>query len=493
METSRSLNELVEVVGGHVVGTAETVISDVTHDSRQAGPGTLFVAIPGEIHDGHSFAPQAVEAGASALCVQRILDLDVPQLVVGSTRRAIGELASQVHGIPSLDIDVVGVTGTNGKTTVTHYVESIMGSNGIPTGLIGTIGSRFLGQDIPSVRTTPEAPDFQRLLAEMRDRGAAKVAVEVSSHALALDRVRGTRFAVGAFTNLTQDHLDFHPSMDAYRAAKTLLFTDYEMSTAVFNVDDPMGRELSDDFGGDQLRVGAGGDFFADGVELTGVGTGFTLTAPGFHGAIDAPVFGDFNVSNLLVAMACCVATGLSVDDVLSAVGELVAVPGRFEVVSEPDDPLVIVDYAHTPDGVAMAVDTARDMVAGRVLVVIGAGGDRDRAKRRPMGLAASNGDLVFVTSDNPRSEDPAEIVDQVLDGVTAPFVRQPDRARAISDAINTAEPGDVVLILGKGHEQGQEIGGEIQPFDDREVARAELNVQRKSANIGTDSGSMGS
>ncbi|HEY5891528.1 MAG TPA: UDP-N-acetylmuramoyl-L-alanyl-D-glutamate--2,6-diaminopimelate ligase [Acidimicrobiia bacterium] len=492
MEKSKTLDELAEVVGGHVIGNPQVAVSDVTHDSRQAGAGALFVAIEGENHDGHDFAKAAVTTGAAALCVQRALRVEIPQLVVARTRRVAGELASAVHDNPSQSVDVIGVTGTNGKTTVTHYAESILTANQRRAGVMGTMGSLILGEAIPSVRTTPEAPDFQRLLAQMRDRGAEAIAVEVSSHALELDRVRGTRFAVAGFTNLSQDHLDFHGSMDAYRRAKERLFTEYEVDTAVFNIDDPVGNSLSESYDRPQISVGERGDFAADEIGFGDGVTRFRLTAPGFLGQTSAPVLGKFNLSNLLVAMACCFATGLAIEEIVSALSSLGPVSGRFEIVSRSAEPMVIVDYAHTPDGVANVIVAARAMVPGRVIVVVGAGGDRDRAKRAPMGAAASAADLVIITSDNPRSEDPGAIVDEVLEGVTKESISEPDRAVAIAAAISAAAVGDVVLILGKGHETGQEIHGQVRPFDDRLVARAQLNLLSKSANFDSDSGSIG-
>lgn len=491
MEPSRTLHELAEVVEGHVVGAAETPISDVTHDSRQVGPGTLYVAVTGTLHDGHDFALEAEQRGAAALCVERELDTDAPQLVVRNTRGVLGELAAAVHNHPSRVVDVIGVTGTNGKTTVAHFVESILGQAGFAVGRIGTIGNTIMGEAVESVHTTPEATDFQRLLATMRDHGVEKVAAEVSSHALELGRVSGTRFAVAAFTNLSQDHLDFHQSMSAYEAAKARLFREYEVGTAVFNIDDATGATLSKSYQRPQLTVGAGGDFFTDSIVSLDSGTEFLLHAPGFNRKLVAPIFGEFNVSNLLVAMACAFAVGAELDAIVDSVGSLDPVAGRFEIVSYPDEPLVVVDYAHTPDGIGMAIQTARQLRSGRVIAVIGAGGNRDRAKRGPMGMAASDADLVVVTNDNPRSEDPEDIIDALLAGVSAPSVRQPNRREAIGSAIEAAQEDDVVLVLGKGHEQGQETGGVVSPFDDREVARQQLNLLRKSTNFDPDSGSI--
>ncbi len=492
MGSSKSLAELAEAVQGSVIGISETRVHDVTHDSRQAGPGTLFVAIAGTEFDGHDFVDHAFRAGAEAVCVERRLVSDVNQLIVGDTREILGQLAAEVHGLPSDSVDVIGVTGTNGKTTVTHYVESLLGLSGFRTGIIGTIATRIGDESLPSVRTTPEASDFQRLLGRMRDAGVAKAAVEVSSHALDLHRVDGTRFAVAAFTNLSRDHLDFHRSMEAYRSAKERLFTDFEIGTAVFNIDDETGNALAANFSGEKLTVGKGGDFVVTAVESVSTGTEFEMVTPDGVFSATAAVHGRFNVSNLIVAIASSAAVGAPVGGLVDHLGDIVQVPGRFEIVSREGQPTVVVDYAHTPDGIAMAVATGREMASGKLIAVFGAGGDRDRAKRPLMGEAASAADVLVVTSDNPRSEDPERIIDDVMQGVTTGSARQSDRRKAIAEAIGMAGAGDVVLVLGKGHEAGQEIAGEVRPFDDREIAREALNLLWKSANYGSDSGSMG-
>ncbi|MEX2132833.1 MAG: UDP-N-acetylmuramyl-tripeptide synthetase, partial [Acidimicrobiia bacterium] len=303
MGSSKSLAELAKAVQGSVIGISETRVHDITHDSRQAGPGTLFVAISGADRDGHDFVDQAARAGSEAVCVERRVSTDVNQLVVGNTRKVLGKLAAEVHGHPSGTVDVIGVTGTNGKTTVTHYTESLLGLAGFRTGIIGTIATRIGDESLPSVRTTPEASDFQRLLARMRDAGVAKAAVEVSSHALDLHRVDGTRFAVAAFTNLSQDHLDFHGTMEDYRSAKARLFRDFEIGTAVFNVDDETGHDLAAGYSGEKLTVGRGGDFEAVAVESVPAGTEFRMVTPDGVFSSSAGVHGRFNVSNLMVAI----------------------------------------------------------------------------------------------------------------------------------------------------------------------------------------------
>jgi UDP-N-acetylmuramoyl-L-alanyl-D-glutamate--2,6-diaminopimelate ligase len=392
-----------------------------------------------------------------------------------------------VHDYPSHSLAVVGVTGTNGKTTVTHYVESIAGHAGRSAGLVGTIHTRVGGATAPSSLTTPEAPEFQRLLAAMRDQGVDVAAVEVSSHALEYGRVAGTRFAVAAFTNISQDHLDFHGDMAAYRAAKERLFTDFEVGTAVINIDDPVGADIAAGYDGDQITVGRGGDFSVYSVENHATSTTFTVETPMGVFRRDAPVIGEFNVANLVLAAACCVAIGLDYDLVFDALPEISGVPGRFEVVSGDDPITVIVDYAHTPEGVATVVRTASGLGRGRVIALLGAGGDRDRAKRPAMGGALSRADYAIVTSDNPRSEDPEAIADAVLSGVAdgTDHVVELDRRRAIDLAIDAADDGDVVLVLGRGHEPMQDLGSEKVAFDDREVAAASLRRRRSAGSDG--------
>jgi len=491
MGSSKSLSDLAKAVRGNVAGIPETHILDVTHDSRQAGAGTLFVAIRGAEFDGHDYVDEAIAAGAAAVCVERTIASDVNQIVVGNTRDVLGELAAAVHDYPSHAVDVVGVTGTNGKTTVTHYVESLLGGAGFTTGVIGTIASRIGNETLPSVRTTPEASDFQRLLARMRDSGVSKVAVEVSSHALGLKRVDGTRFKVAAFTNLSQDHLDFHGSMDGYREAKARLFKEFEIGTAVFNVDDLVGRAFADDFDGAKVTVGSGGDYEVMGITPVSSGTEFRFVTPDGLFELFSPVHGAFNVANLAIALASATAAGADPARLMESLANLAPVPGRFEIVSGEDEPTVVVDYAHTPAGISMAVAAGRELASGMLIAVFGAGGDRDRAKRSLMGTAASSADVLVVTSDNPRSENPDSIIDDVMAGVTTGATRQKDRRKAIAEAVTMADRGDVVLILGKGHESGQEIDGVTTPFDDREVARESLKLWRKSTKNGSNSGSM--
>ena len=483
----KTLGALSAIIGGEVVGDPEVSVADVTHDSRQTGPGVMFIAVKGERYDGHGFVSGALEAGSTAVCVESVLDLNISQLVVTDTRGVMGRLASAIHGDPSKQVPVVGITGTNGKTTVAHYIEAIARTMGATAGLIGTVATRLGQTSWPSPRTTPEATDFQRLLGEMRDMEADLIAAEVSSHALDLDRVSGTEFAAAAFTNLSQDHLDFHGSMDAYLRAKERLFREYQVGTAVINVDDPAGREIAGRTKIPVLSVGIDAEIRAENLAVTAGGSDFEMVTPRFSRSLTTPIMGAFNVQNALVAVGCCLAIGMADDEVAAALESLPGIPGRFELIPGPVQ--VVVDYAHTPEGIRSAVSAAREMSQGRVLVVVGAGGDRDRRKRPLMGEMASLADVAVLTSDNPRSEDPQSIVDEVAAGADpGRVVIEVDRRSAIELAVDMAEPGDLVLVLGKGHETGQEIGGAVLPFDDRVVVR-EIFAQREGS-AGFDGGS---
>jgi UDP-N-acetylmuramoyl-L-alanyl-D-glutamate--2,6-diaminopimelate ligase len=488
-----TVGEVSELVGGRVIGDAGIRLDDVTHDSRMAGPAVLFVAVRGASHDGHDFVVAAVDAGSPAVAVESAQETAAGQIVVDDTRSAMGPMAARVHGDPSTDVAVVGVTGTNGKTTVTHYVESLMSHGGRVTGLIGTVRTRVGDTPFPSVRTTPEATDFQRLLAEMRGLGAEVVAAEVSSHALDMSRVAGTRFEVAAFTNLSQDHLDFHGTMEAYRGAKERLFQDYDVGTAVINVADPVGADIARWTAMPTITVGDGGSVQARSVKTSLRGSSFELVTKRGSVPVRSSLIGGFNVENALVAAGCCLALGLTVEEIGEGLGLLDGVPGRFEQVSGDGPVHVIVDYAHTPGGIEQAISAARSISDRLVIAVVGAGGDRDRDKRPLMGSAAAKADFVVLTSDNPRSEDPGKILAEVASGAgERPDVMvEVDRRTAIEKAIALAGPGDVVLILGKGHETGQEIEGEVFPFDDREVAREVLACRAGSAGLTPDSGSM--
>jgi UDP-N-acetylmuramoyl-L-alanyl-D-glutamate--2,6-diaminopimelate ligase len=470
------LSDLAVRIGADLHGDGSTAVVDVTHDSREAGPGILFCAIRGFARDGHEFVGDAIAAGSPAVCVEDAGAAgDHPALVVESGRNALGPIASAIHGDPSATLRVVGITGTNGKTTTTHMLESIASASGIQQALIGTVGARINGKAFPVERTTPEASDFQRLLATMTTVGVDVAAVEVSSHALALGRVAATRFAVGAFTNLSQDHLDFHADMEEYYQAKALLFEQSDVG--VVWVDDPAGARLAAEISIPVVRVGVDSEADVTGspVSIGLTGTTFDATGSGGGARVHLSLPGRFNMANALVAAACANVLGIEWDTIADGIGRLESIPGRFEVVETGRECTVVVDYAHTPGGVATVVGTAQELVgSGRVIAVVGAGGDRDQDKRPAMGAAAATADLAIITTDNPRSEDPAVIVQQVAAGAGPDARTEVDRRAAIRLALDEAGPDDVVLVLGKGHEQTQEIAGEFVPFDDRAVAREE-------------------
>lgn len=468
-----TLERLAKAASGSVLGDGERVVVDVVHDSHQALPNTLFVAIRGFERDGHGFAPMAADAG-SALCLDHPVDFEADQLIVDDTRAAIGLLAAEVHDHPSQRLALLGITGTNGKTMVTHLVEAIVDAAGRTSGLVGTIGARIGGDPVDLSRTTPEASDFQRLLSQMVDAGVEIAAAEVSSHALVLGRVAGSRFKVAGFTNLSQDHLDFHGEMADYFAAKARLFEPDLADEAVVWTDDPWGERLLALTSLPVTTVGRDrGDIHAAAIETTLRGSRFELRTPAGSRDVDFKLGGAFNVANALVAAACCLQLGLDLDAVIEGLERVDGVPGRFQVLDLPELSIVV-DYAHTPDGIAAAIHTVRDVVEGRVIVVFGAGGDRDRDKRSLMGAAASQADLAIVTSDNPRSEAPEAIVEDVVSGLEGEGISEVNRRDAIRRAIGEAGPGDVVLILGKGHEQGQEFADHVEPFDDVQVAYEE-------------------
>jgi len=484
------LHELLDSVDVlELRGDPRTEIASVTHDSRAVGPGDLFCCVVGSTSDGHDHAPAAVAAGAAALLVERPLGLAVPEARVASVRAAMGPLSDAAWGRPSTKLAVLGVTGTNGKTTTTYLLENIARAAGITPGLIGTIGTRIDGQPIPGERTTPEAPELQALLARMVDAGVGLAAIEVSSHALVMHRVDGTRFAAACFTNLSHDHLDFHADLGRYFEAKARLFDPARTDAAAANLDDAHGAEIARRAEAAGLAVlGFGLDSPAAAVRAedlvaTGDGNRFRLVTPYGAAEVRSPLVGRFNASNALAAAATALAAGLDVGSAAAGLSAPLVVPGRMERVEAGQPFPVVVDYAHTPDGLEQVLRAARPLLGqgkhfGRLVVVFGCGGDRDRAKRPEMGrVAAGLADVVIVTSDNPRSEDPAAIIDEVLAGIPAgvePLVVA-DRREAIATALSGRRPEDVVIVAGKGHEQGQTAGGVTVAFDDRAVAREEL------------------
>ena len=468
---------LRELLGDAARDSPPVEVTALAYDNRLVAPGTLFFCVPGFTRDGHDFAPDAVARGAAALVVQRPLGLGVPEVLVDDVRAAMAPAAARLHGDPTARLRAIGITGTNGKTTSAFLVRGLLEAAGRRTGLVGTVTAVVGGEERPMARTTPEAIDLQRLFAEMLAGGDETVVMEVSSHALELHRADAIHWAVAIFTNLTQDHLDFHPTMEDYYAAKRRLF-DAGPRTAVVNVDDPYGRRLARDLPG-AVRIGIdAADATVRATDIESDATGSTFTLDGT--TLRSPLPGRFNVLNVLCAIAAVRALGVDDDAIGRALPHAARVPGRFEPVDEGQPFAVLVDYAHTPDSLDNVLRAARPLTQNRLIVVFGAGGDRDRAKRPLMGrVARERADVAIVTSDNPRSEDPEAIIAAILEGSGPDVEPIVDRREAIAHAVALAEPGDVVIVAGKGHEQGQELAnGRTVPFDDVAVAREALRAR---------------
>lgn len=484
MPTSKVLAEIIKEVEVQAsLGNTQVIVHGMSMDSRSVQPGDLYACVPGFKVDGHDFAAKAVTSGAVALLVEHFLPLEVPQVKVANVRQVMGLLAAAVYDHPSEQLELVGVTGTNGKTTITYLIEKIGTKHGKKVGLIGTLGSRINGREIPGERTTPEAIEVQKLLGDMVAEGVSVAVMEVSSHALDLGRVSGCEFDVGIFTNLTQDHLDYHKTMEDYLLAKSTLFSNLkgkkQPKISVLNVDDSSFEVLSQASAAPVASYGIDheADYRAENVEVTAAGVRFVVRFRERLQTIQYSTPGVFSVYNALAAFAWGVERGYSSETVAEALSEIPGVPGRFESVRLGQPFHVIVDYAHTPDGLENVVRTAQSFTKGRLITVFGCGGDRDRGKRPIMAEAASQwSDFVIVTSDNPRTEDPDEIIKEVLMGISGvEYVALRDRREAILSACRMAKAGDTILIAGKGHETYQIFGTEVHPFDDREVAREAL------------------
>ena len=473
-----------------------TEVRGVTHDSRQAGTGWIFVALRGLKADGTAFASQAIAQGAAAVVAEAVPDgassRGVPWVRVTDARVALALLAVEFQGHPSRRMQVVGITGTNGKTTTSYLVSAMFEAAGVRTGLMGTVAYRTGARQIDATRTTPEAPELQAMLRQMADEGCGACAMEVSSHALALRRVDGTTFAAAVFTNLTRDHLDFHADMEDYFAAKRRLFEMLpEGAPAVINLDDPRGAALSDAVARPiTYAINRLADVSPGPLSYSLTGLKFDVRTPNGLVRVRSRLVGRPNVYNILAAAAAASALGVPLEAIERGLVDLAGVPGRFELASGAEDDItVVVDYAHTDDALRNLLETARPLAERRLITVFGCGGDRDRSKRPLMGMVAARlSDVVVITSDNPRSEDPARIIDEVKRGAQ-PELRSGDtellaivdRREAIGEAVRRAESGDVVLIAGKGHEKYQEIGGRVLPFDDVAVAREALARRVKS------------
>ena len=458
-----------------VAGGRQVAIGDLAYDTRSVSAGALFFCVRGKRVDGHDLAWEAIERGAGALVVERVLDVDVPQLLVPSTRESMAVAADVFFDEPTKELELAGVTGPNGKTTTTFLLRSILDAAGRQPGLVGTVEWHVGGSPRPAPFTTPEAIDLQRLFREMLDAGDRSAAVEASSHGAALRRLDRVRFDALVFTNLSQDHLDLHGSMDDYFAAKRRLFTGPAPPPAAVNVGDPHGRRLADELGGAHraplvtFGLEAPAEIRPEGLVVDAQRSRFRTAGI----EIETRLRGRFNVENVLGAIAAGLLLDLDEDAIAEGIAAVDGVPGRFEAIDEGQPYAVVVDYAHTPDSLATVLGAARDLGPGRVIVVFGAGGDRDRGKRPLMGkIAAELADVTIVTSDNPRSEEPLAIIQDVLQGTGVDVEIDPDRRSAIARAIALADEGDVVVIAGKGHEQGKEVVGVVMPFDDREVTR---------------------
>ncbi len=465
------LERLIAVLApAEVVGRAAAEIHDLAYDARRAEPGTLFFCVPGERADGHDFAPGAVANGAVALVVQRPLDLPVPQLVVADARTAMAVAADEFFGRPTEELTVAGVTGTAGKTTTAFLLYAVLAASGRRPGLLGTIETRVNGERRPATRTTAEAIDLQRLFREMLEAGDHSCAMEATSHGSVLKRLDRVRFGVLVFTNLDQDHLDFHRDMEDYFDAKRRLFLGDDAPPAAVNVGDLYGRRLAD-----ELR--------ANGTPLLTYGLTDDAEIRPDTVEVETRLRGRFNLENVLGTFAAGRLLGIDDDAIRRGVASVAGVPGRFQSLDAGQEFVVIVDYAHKPGALENVLQTARGLTTGRLICVFGCGGDRDRGKRPIMGRIVSElADVAIVTSDNPRSEDPLAIIDEIVAGMDAAPDIVPDRAAAIGRAIEQAGPGDVVVIAGKGHERGQEIAGMITPFDDTEVAGEALRALKTTA-----------
>lgn len=461
-------------------------VSSIAYDSRKVEPGSIFVAIAGQKHDGHDFVRQAIERGAIAVVVERPVDAGgvVPVITVPSSREALALMANTFYNVPSRSLLMVGVTGTNGKTTTVHLIAHILRSCGYSVGTIGTLGAVLdsVGE-LPISHTTPEAPDIQRILYTAVQNGVQAVVMEVSSHALDQNRTLGLEFDVAVFTNLTQDHLDYHLTMEDYAEAKHKLFLDYSRRSSklyrgVFNLDDAYGKRWYDEC--QYTRWGYGvlaenAQVVAKEVRLLPDAVHMTVQTPAGEIMLQVPLGGAFQVYNILAALTASLALGIEPQSAARALLQAPQVPGRFEIVPNRRGLTVIVDYAHTPDGLRNLLLSARELQPRRLITVFGCGGNRDRSKRPKMGaIAAELSELCVVTSDNPRYEQPEAIIEEILQGIPRRdgVMYEPDRRKAIALAIASAQPGDIVVIAGKGHETVQIVGDQRIPFDDRIVAR---------------------
>ena len=491
------VHKLLDLIDGYpmadVIGALDCDILSIAYDSRKVEPEGLFVAMPGLHHDGSRFVGQAIEKQAAAFVTERPLkqiaeagfqNPCITAIHVDDSRHVLAWVSDRFYGRPSDQLGLIGITGTNGKTTLTYMLERIFETAGQSCGVIGSINYRYGGNEYPAPMTTPEALEINRMLSEMAEQKVDNCCIEVSSHSLALKRARELRFTVGVFTNLTQDHLDYHKTLDHYKDSKKILFRDCTIQKQVINIDDPVGREIVQESSLETLTTGldSQADVTAEDCVLSEDGIRFTLKTPSGTQVIQSPLLGWHNVYNLLSASAVALAQGVSLAHIAQGIQTLERVPGRFEKVQQGQDFVVAVDYAHTDDALANALKAARAISENRVIVVFGCGGDRDPGKRKKMGrVALEMSDFAVITSDNPRTEDPDQIIKSICEGIPADrkpdehYTILPNRRKAIDVAIQRAQTGDLVLIAGKGHEDYQILNTGKIHFDDREEAQRAL------------------
>lgn len=481
------MNHAAQVAPRTILQKLQVPVAALTSDSRRAGPGIAFAAYPGAVHDGRLFIPQAIAAGSPAILWEEDHFLwdpawQVPNVAVRGLKQFVGEIAACVYGDPSSKLQMIGVTGTNGKTSVSHWIAQALSSLGTPSVVVGTLGNGFADKLSPAANTTPDAVQLQEALARYIQEGAQACAMEVSSHGLHQGRVKGCHFNVAVLTNLSRDHLDYHGSMEAYAEAKSGLFAWPGLEFAVLNLDDEFGQALVGKTGSAKV-IGYGmrnGEVVAETIKAEREGLVLSLHTAWGKAELRSGLLGQFNAYNLMAALAGLLASGISLEQACDSLGKIKPPAGRMQTLGGGNQPLVVVDYAHTPDALEKVLATLRPLAGkGRVICVFGCGGNRDKGKRPLMGRAASEGaDLVYVTSDNPRNEEPLEIINDILEGMSSKeFQTEADRARAIFEAVGNASASDIVLIAGKGHEDYQEVQGQRLHFSDVGVAQKALEA----------------
>lgn len=483
------LNELIKNLAvANVTGCTDIEITGIAYDSRKVEEGFVFVCIQGLKVDGHNYIEQAIEGGAKALIVEKaILPMkDITIIQVDNSRKALAMISSKFYSSPTKNMNIIGVTGTNGKTTTTHLVKNILETNNVSSGLIGTISYQILDKEYKANNTTPESLELQKLFREMLDLEVDTCVMEVSSHSLDMDRVAGIEYKVGVFTNLTPDHMDYHVNIENYKNAKTKLF--YQTSLAnIINIDDRYGREIAHQIKDLKVPLVTYGvkekaDIYAQNISISPKGTNFELITPTFRGNVKIATPGMFSVYNALAASGVCYVLGYDFEQIKKGLESIQGVPGRFESVQNTGNYTIIVDYAHTPDALENTLNTMKEFAEGNIITVFGCGGDRDKTKRPMMGEVAGRlSDYCIITSDNPRSEEPAEIIKDIEVGIkntSCKYKKIVDRKEAIKTAIAISKPNDIILIAGKGHETYQILGDKVIDFDDKKIAQKILREE---------------